>query len=109
MLDFSNTEIAFSHKSDADLRNADCLFRAIKQPFIVKCGKGLAQLALGINFPVAWAVKPTLFKQFVGGETLKDCTRSMEQLQKFNVFQTVLLLVIEGMKLNLLDIVLQID
>lgn len=85
MLDFSNTEIAFSHKSDADLRNADCLFRAIKQPFIVKCGKGLAQLALGINFPVAWAVKPTLFKQFVGGETLKDCTRSMEQLQKFNV------------------------
>lgn len=66
MLDFSNTEIAFSHKSDADLRNADCLFRAIKQPFIVKCGKGLAQLALGINFPVAWAVKPTLFKQFVG-------------------------------------------
>ena len=85
MLDFSNTEIAFSHKSDADLRNADCLFRAIKKPFIVKCGKGLAQLALGINFPVAWAVKPTLFKQFVGGETLKDCTRSMEQLQKFNV------------------------
>ena len=85
MLDFSNTEIAFSLKSDADLRNAYWLFKAIKQPLLVKCGKGLTQLAMGIHFPVAWAVKPTLFKQFVGGETLEDCTPSMQQLMRFNV------------------------
>lgn len=85
MLDFSNTEIAFSLKSDSDLRNAYWLFRAIKQPLLVKCGKGLTQMAMGIHFPVAWAVKPTLFKQFVGGETLEECTPSMLRLMKFNV------------------------
>ena len=55
MLDFSNTEIAFSHKSDADLRNADCLFRAIKQPFIVKCGKRSEERRVGKECRSRWS------------------------------------------------------
>jgi proline dehydrogenase len=89
MLDFNNTEIAFASKSNAELKNAYLLFSVMKHPGIVKLGKYASNLALKIHFPLNWAVKPTLYKQFVGGETLDDCTRYINQLQKNNVKSTL--------------------
>ena len=74
MLDFNNTEIAFSAKSQSELKNAYLLFNTIKYPWLVKCASVVSNIALNIHFPLGWAVKPTLYKQFVGGETLQDCT-----------------------------------
>ena len=37
MLDFNNTEIAFSAKSQSELKNAYLLFNTIKYPWLVKC------------------------------------------------------------------------
>lgn len=89
MLDFNNTEIAFSSKSQGELRNAYLLFNTIKYPALVKCAKLGTHLALKIHFPLAWAVKPTLYKQFVGGETLQDCAKAIDHLKKFNVKSTL--------------------
>lgn len=89
MLDFNNTEIAFSSKSWGELRNAYLLFNTIKYPALVKCAKLGTNLALKIHFPLAWAVKPTLYKQFVGGETLQDCEKTIDHLKKFNVKATL--------------------
>ena len=69
MLDFNNTEIAFSAKSQSELKNAYLLFNTIKYPWLVKCASVASNIALKIHFPLGWAVKPTLYKQFVGGET----------------------------------------
>lgn len=89
MLDFNNTEIAFSAKSEGELKNAYVLFNTIKHPWLVKCAKIGTQVALKIHFPLAWAVKPTLYKQFVGGETLQDCSKAIDHLMKFNVRSTL--------------------
>ena len=71
MVDFNNLEVAFSSKSKSELKNALLLFNTIKRPGMVKFLKGASNLALKIGFPIGWAVKPTLYKQFVGGETLE--------------------------------------
>lgn len=89
MLDFNNTEIAFSSKTRGELRNAYWLFSTIKYPFLVQTAKVATHIALKIHFPLAWAVKPTLYKQFVGGENLEDCTKAMEHLRQFNVKSTL--------------------
>ena len=89
MLDFNNLEVAFSSKSQAELKNAYVLFRTINNPGMVKFLKGASNLALKLNLPIGWAVKPTLYKQFVGGETLEDCNRIIDHLKKFNVKATL--------------------
>lgn len=89
MLDFNNTKIAFSAKSQSELKNAYLLFSTIKYPWLVRCAKLASNIALNLHIPLAWAVKPTLYKQFVGGETLEDCTRIIAHLRKFNVKSTL--------------------
>lgn len=89
MLDFNNTEIAFSSKSKSELKNAYMLFNVMKHPGIVKLGKLASNIALKIHFPLGWIVKPTLYKQFVGGETLEDCTRYINYLKEYNVKSTL--------------------
>lgn len=84
-MDFSNTAIAFSLKSTQDLRIAKLLFSAVSSPVLVKTFKFLTVAALKLKIPVAWIVKPTLYRQFVGGETLEKCTKSIAQLAKFNI------------------------
>ncbi|MEG1935310.1 MAG: proline dehydrogenase family protein, partial [Rikenellaceae bacterium] len=85
MLNFSNTEVAFSAKSDNDLRLAQVLFTAISNKTLVKVLKGATNVALSIHFPVGWAVKPTLYRHFVGGERLADCTKTTDTLGKYGV------------------------
>ncbi|MDR2496092.1 MAG: proline dehydrogenase family protein [Tannerellaceae bacterium] len=89
MLDFNNTEIAFASKSDGELRNALMLFNVLKHPFIVKAGKLAGLTALKLHFPLGWIVKPTLYRQFVGGETLEDCRRHVDALQAKGVKSTL--------------------
>jgi proline dehydrogenase len=89
MLDFNNTEIAFASKSDSELRNAYMLFNVMKHPRIVKVGKVVSHIALKTRFPLAWILKPTLYKQFVGGETLQDCTKYINQLRQNGIKSTL--------------------
>lgn len=88
-LDFDNTEIAFSAKSDGELANAYLLFNTIKHPWLVKLAKAGTFAALRLHIPLGWAVKPTLYRQFVGGETLQDCEGVIRHLQAFNVRSTL--------------------
>ena len=85
MIDFKNTKIAFEAKSNNDLKRAKALFGAIKRPWTVKLGKVFVYVTTKLRLPVAWIVKPTIYKQFVGGETLKECTPLAKQLMKYNV------------------------
>ncbi len=89
MLDFNNTQIAFSAKTEAELKNAYLLFNTIKYPWLVKSASVASNAALKIRFPLSWAVKPTLYKQFVGGETLNECTKIINHLKQFNVRSTL--------------------
>jgi proline dehydrogenase len=85
MITFENTEIAFKSRSDKDLQRAYLLFRLIANNTLVKMGGQLATLALKLHLPVNWAVKPTIYSHFVGGETIDKCRKNVETLGKFNV------------------------
>jgi len=82
---FDNTEIAFGSKPDRHLKRAMWMFRLIGNPFLVRVGKLLSFVALKLQFPVSWAVKPTIYRHFVGGETIEECMPNVRFLEKFNV------------------------
>ncbi len=80
-IDFEDTRTAFSIKSDRDLRRAYLLFQIISYPTLVKIGNPMIRLLSAIRFPVGWIVKPTAFRQFVGGETLEACQPAVDRLK----------------------------
>ncbi|RUA30757.1 MAG: proline dehydrogenase [Bacteroidetes bacterium] len=84
-IDFQNTEVAFAMKSDADLKKAYVLFKTIGSPTVVKMGNTMLNLALKINFPINWIVKPTIYNHFVGGESIDDCKPVVRKMEPFNV------------------------
>lgn len=95
MISFHNTEKAFRHKSDRDLRRARQLFSVISSPRLVSAGNALALFALKLGLPVKGIIRATLFKQFVGGETIEDCDKTIARLYEYGV-GTILDYSVEG-------------
>ena len=67
-LSFENTEIAFRHSSNTDLKRAYWLFRMININFFVKMGPPVTNFAMKIGLPIKGIIKATIFKHFCGGE-----------------------------------------
>lgn len=82
---FDDTEIAFAHKSDKELKDAAWLFSTMHYPWLVKVGTKLTPWALRSGLPVKGAVRNTIFKQFVGGETLEETIPVAQKLAQYNV------------------------
>src|SRR6186713_2544414 len=95
MLSFNNTEVAFSGKSDKDLRRAFLLFRMVEDPALVKLGKYMTPLAFKMGLPIKPLIKATIFHQFCGGEDISECKQAVEALGKFNI-GTILDYSVEG-------------
>lgn len=95
MINFNDTQIALAAKTDKDLRRAHLLFRTMASPVVVAIGDFFARLAMKLHLPVNWIVKPTLYRQFVGGETIEECFPTLRLLEKFNV-QAILDYSVEG-------------
>lgn len=84
-IDFSNTEIAFAHLTNVELKRTAWLFSMMNKPWLVKYGSALALWAVENGIPTAeWAVKKTVFSQFVGGTTLLDSQPTIERLAEYN-------------------------
>lgn len=93
MVSFDNTENAFKAKSNSELKRSYLLFKLIGNQFLVKFGAKTAPLALNIGFK--GLIKNTIFKQFVGGENIHDCSQTIAQLGKYNI-GTILDYSVEG-------------
>lgn len=84
-LDFGNTKIAFSYKSNAELKKTEWLFKLMNNTNLVKIGSGLAMIALKVRLPLTqFFIKKTIFNQFVGGENLLDCQKTIDLLDEYN-------------------------
>jgi proline dehydrogenase len=81
-LSFENTEIAFRHSSNFDLKRAYWLFRVINVNFLVKIGPPVTNFALKIGLPIKGLIKPTIFKHFCGGETIAECDNTINNLNE---------------------------
>ncbi len=95
MISFENTEIAFKSKSDKDLKRAYWLFKMVGSPSVVKFGKWATNASFKIHLPINGMVKATIFKQFCGGETINECTKTIKQLNDFGI-GTILDYSVEG-------------
>jgi proline dehydrogenase len=95
MIKFENTEIAFGGKSDSDLKWSYRLFNLMGKPWLVKLGKVATNIAFKLRLPVKGLIKKTIFKQFCGGESIKDCEQKIKDLAKFNI-GTILDYSVEG-------------
>lgn len=92
---FDNSEIAFKYKTDSELKNARLLFSSMKVPVFSTLGIKLTPYLIRAKFPVRKAIRNTIFKQFVGGETLEQTELVTNKLYEFGV-QTILDYGVEG-------------
>jgi proline dehydrogenase len=96
IISFDDTAIAFSAKSDAELRRMYWLFASMNSNFLVNTGTAALKLAFQVRFPlVKSVVKHTVFQHFCGGETIAKCEKTIQNLWKFRV-GTILDYSVEG-------------
>jgi proline dehydrogenase len=85
-LDFSNTEIAFAHLSNDELKKSAWLFHMMNKSWLVKYGSKLGIWAVQWDLPFAERIiRNTIFEQFVGGATLLECQPNIDRLAEHNV------------------------
>jgi proline dehydrogenase len=83
---FNDTKLAFADKTDAQLKKAYWMFKAIEQPAVTNIGVSLLNFTVRNNFPfVDGIVKQTLFEQFCGGETREESMKVVTQMFKRGV------------------------
>ncbi len=94
-ISFDNTENAFAYKSDKDLKGARFLFHTMGYPWFVQIGTRLTPFIMKTGLPVHGIIRKTIFKQFVGGETLEETAAIGAVLGKYGV-QVILDYGVEG-------------
>src|SRR6201996_9678281 len=94
-LSFEDTEVAFRHASNYELKRAYWLFRIINVNFLVKIGPPITNFAIKVGLPIKGLIKATIFKHFCGGETIRKCENTIQNLSKGGV-GTILDYSIEG-------------
>jgi proline dehydrogenase len=82
-LSFDNTQNAFAYKSTADLKKAKFLISVIQNPIMVSLATKLTPFLMKIGFPMNGLLRNTVFKQFVGGETLEESGRTAKLLGSY--------------------------
>lgn len=85
ILSFDNTEDIFSSYSNADLKRKLLLFKAINSPLLTKVGTSFTTFSMKLGLPVSWAIKPTIFRQFCGGETLDETQPVIDELAQHSI------------------------
>lgn len=95
VISFDNTEFAFAHKTDQQLRKARFLFSSMGQPWLVKLGVKFTPWAIRAGLPVKGLIRNTIFAQFVGGETLEETAVVAKKLGEHKV-QVILDYGVEG-------------
>ena len=83
---FNNTELAFTNKSNFDLRKAYFLFSVLDYPFLTKIGNMFLLLVLKLRLPFKIIIKKTIFEHFCGGETIDDCKSTFDSLKAYKIY-----------------------
>ena len=82
---FENTEIAFAYKTNRELYKAYYLFKIVGSPWMVKAAKVITQIMLSLRLPISWAIKPTIYAHFCGGEYIPESIPVIKTLGKYGV------------------------
>jgi len=94
-LNFQDTETAFADKSNSELKEKYRLFSFMNSPLLSDLGTSAAKFALTLGLPVKGLIKHTIYEQFCGGETIEECSKTIEKLGDSNI-GTILDYSVEG-------------
>ena len=86
IIDFSNTEIAFSDYSDKELIKMKRLFGFMNKSKLVNLSTTLGMWAVKYRIPLStFLIKNTIFNQFCGGQSLAQSQASIDRLANMGV------------------------
>jgi proline dehydrogenase len=95
-ISFDNTQNAFAYKTDKELKSAKFLFKTMEFPWFVKLGTTLTPYIMKTGLPLVNSlIRKTIFKQFVGGETLEETAAVGNVLGNYGI-QVILDYGVEG-------------
>src|SRR5690606_26724450 len=82
---FGSTEIAFAYKNNRQLKLSYWLFRLMSRPSWADFFAKIGSLALHFRLPLTqYIIRRTMYRQFIGGETLQDCLPVIENLSDYH-------------------------
>lgn len=95
-ISFENTEYAFAAKSDKELNQANFIFGIMGKAWLVNLGLKITPVAIKWGIPFTKTIiRKTIFRQFVGGETLEQTAKVADKLETYKV-QVILDYGVEG-------------
>lgn len=92
---FDDTAVAFSYKTNWELRKANFIFTVVNHPTVSGFSTSLAKMALDWGLPVKGLIRNTVFQHFCGGETVEESEKTIDILSRFRV-GTILDYSVEG-------------
>lgn len=95
MVSFEDTAVAFAAKSNWQLRKTYLIFASMNLQWLVKLGTFFIKLFFKLKLPIKYVIKPTVFEHFCGGETIKECDKTVKKLGKSHI-GTILDYSVEG-------------
>jgi len=95
IVSFEDTAVAFSYKSDSQLKKANLIFSLVNNPTISGFATKLAKVSLKLRLPIKGLIRSTVFEHFCGGETIDQSMRTVQNLSKFKI-GTILDYSVEG-------------
>ncbi len=84
-LSFDNTKVAFAYKNDKELKGGRFLFSTMNYPMFSAVGVRLTPFLMKTGLPIHGIIRSTIFKQFVGGETLEQTAEVAKKLDDYHV------------------------
>lgn len=84
-LSFNNTETAFAYKTNKELQAGRFLFGTMNYPWFAAVGVRITPFLMRTGLPVHGIIRKTIFKQFVGGETLGQTAEIAKKLGNYDV------------------------
>ncbi|TAG10332.1 MAG: proline dehydrogenase [Sphingobacteriia bacterium] len=95
-ISFENTENAFAYKTNKELKSARFLFSTMAYSWFVQLGTRLTPFIMKTGLPIVHQlIRKTIFKQFVGGETLAETAMVCNTLGGYGI-QVILDYGVEG-------------
>lgn len=81
MLKFEDSQNAFQHLSDQQLKNSYLLFKLLSVPFMGRIGPKLGAFAFKWNLPFSGGIAKKLFQQFAGGQSLDESLQTIDNFR----------------------------
>ncbi|WMN07180.1 proline dehydrogenase family protein [Marivirga arenosa] len=94
---FDDVSIAYTSKSDRQLKKAYLLFAMMNKGWLVAIGKFFVKLGFALHLPISKIIYWTVYDQFCGGVTIKDSQGTIDELASHKI-GTILDYSVEGAK-----------